>query len=248
MKSIFPKVGLDEVKDIRVVISKLLAELIGTMILTFFSCGSAQHTLLEESDIVRYSLTFGFTVATMAQVIGHVSGCHINPAVTIGLFVGRKIGLVLSVAYIVVQCIGAILGAAFLLAISTEISSPGRNDGLIPGITGFGKFGLNSGQAFCVEMFVTYVLILTVYAAAADEDNEVKGSPPLAIGLAITIGHLFAGPYTGPSMNPARSFGPALVANVWDGHWVYWLGPITGAIAGALTYQGLFRAKYFKKD
>merc|ERR1719351_580197 len=103
------------------------------MVLTFFSCGSAQHKLLEESDIVRYSLTFGFTVATMAQVIGHVSGCHINPAVTIGLFVGRKIGLVLSVAYIFAQCIGAILGAAFLLAIQTNYTNPSGDEHMIPG-------------------------------------------------------------------------------------------------------------------
>merc|ERR1712156_582763 len=87
----------------------------GTMILTFFSCGSA-HT----GDVVRYSLTFGFTVATMAQVIGHVSGCHINPAVTIGLFVGRKIGAIASVLYIIAQCVGATLGAAFLLAIQSQ--------------------------------------------------------------------------------------------------------------------------------
>merc|ERR1719158_2358501 len=197
------------------------------------------------ANIVRYSLTFGFTVATMAQCIGHVSGCHINPAVTVGLFVGRKIGLIASILYIIFQCIGALIGAALLLAVS-----PANREALhgssIPGVTQFSP-GLNAGQAFLIEFVITFVLVLTVYAAAADDGNEVKGSSPLAIGLAIAIGHLFAGPYTGPSMNPARSFGPALVAGLWDDHWVYWLGPIAGGIVAAITYQGLFRAKTFKK-
>jgi len=210
-----PKVGVKEAKDKRI-ICKLLAEMIGTMVLVFFSCGSAHNV---QSSVVRYSLTFGFTVATMAQTIGHVSGCHINPAVTIGLFVGRKIGLVASVLYIIFQCIGAVIGAALLLAIQTSQTQEGENNDAIPGITKLG-LGLSPGQGILVEFVVTFVLVLTVYAAAADEFNDVKGSAPLAIGLAITIGHLFAGPYTGPSMNPARSFGPAMVGGFHDNLWV----------------------------
>jgi len=236
-----PKLGLKEAKDKRI-IYKLLAEMIGTMILVFFSCGSA-HT----GDNVRYSLTFGFTVATMAQTIGHVSGCHINPAVTIGLFVGRKIGLVSSVLYIIFQCIGGVIGAALLLAIQTPKTQGVNATDPIPGITKLG-LDLTPGQGFLIEMVVTFVLVLTVYAAAADEGNEVKGSAPLAIGLAIAIGHLFAGPYTGPSMNPARSFGPAVVGGYLDNLWVYWVGPIAGGIVAAVTYQLAFQAKNFKDD
>ena len=236
-----PKLGLKEAKDKRIIF-KLLAEMLGTMVLVFFSCGSAQNI---ESSVVRYSLTFGFTVATMAQAIGHVSGCHINPAVTIGLFVGRKIGLVPSVLYIIAQCIGALIGAALLLAIQVEnVTHVG--DDAIPGITKLVP-GLGVGQGILIEFVITFVLIITVYAAAADEQNLVNGSAPLAIGLAITIGHLFAGPYTGPSMNPARSFGPAVVGNNFENHWVYWIGPILGGIAGALTYQLAFQAKNFKE-
>jgi len=185
-----PTLGLKEVKDKRIIF-KLLAEMIGTMVLVFFSCGSAENDAgmaNNGANIVRFSLTFGFAVATMAQCIGHVSGCHINPAVTLGLFVGRKIGLIASVLYIIFQCIGALIGAALLLAISPD----NRVGDPIPGITGFRSAGLNAGQAFLIEFVITFVLVLTVYAAAADDGNEVKGSAPLAIGLAIAIAHLFA--------------------------------------------------------
>ena len=232
-----PILGLKDVKD-KKIIFKLLAEMIGTMVLVFFSCGSAQ----AGTTVVRYSLTFGFTVATMAQCIGHVSGCHINPAVTIGLFVGRKIGLIASVLYVIAQCIGGVIGAALLLAIQ-----PAENNiaDKIPGITKLAT-GLSPAQGFLIEFVITFVLVLTVYAAAADDGNEVKGSPPLAIGLAITIGHLFAGPSTGPSMNPARSFGPAVVGNHFENLWVYWIGPICGGTFGAIVYQMSFQAKIFK--
>jgi len=241
-----PTLGLKEVKDKRIIF-KLLAEMIGTMVLVFFSCGSAENDAGMSNggaNIVRFSLTFGFTVATMAQCIGHVSGCHINPAVTLGLFVGRKIGLIASVLYIIFQCIGALIGAALLLAISpaNRVGDP------IPGITGFRGANLDAGQAFLIEFVITFVLVLTVYAAAADDGNEVKGSAPLAIGLAIAIAHLFAGPLTGPSMNPARSFGPAIVGGKTDDLWVYWIGPICGGVVGAITYLLAFQAKTFKED
>jgi len=241
-----PFVGLKEVKDKRIVF-KLLAEMIGTMVLVFFSCGSAESDkgmVGGAPNIVRYSLTFGFTVATMAQCIGHVSGCHINPAVTLGLFVGRKIGLVASILYIIFQCIGALIGAALLLAIQPQSTTR------IPGITSFNPQLTSPGQAFLVEFVITFVLLLTVYAAAADDGNEVKGSAPLAIGLAIGIAHLFAGPITGPSMNPARSFGPAVVGGGTglEQLWVYWLGPICGGVTGAITYLLAFQAKTFKED
>lgn len=242
-----PTLGLKEVKDKRIVF-KLLAEMIGTMVLVFFSCGSAENDGGMNgggANIVRFSLTFGFTVATMAQCIGHVSGCHINPAVTIGLLVGRKIGLIASLLYIIFQCIGALIGAALLLAVS-----PANREATlgfsIPGVTQFSP-GLNAGQAFLIEFVITFVLVLTAYAAAADDGNEVKGSPPLAIGLAIAIAHLFAGPLTGPSMNPARSFGPAIVSGITKDLWVYWLGPICGGVVGAITYLLAFQAKTFKE-
>lgn len=203
--------GENEVKNIKIVQS-LLAEMLGTMFLVLVGCGSCYDA---KGDFVRIALAFGVTVATIAQSIGHVSGCHINPAVTVGLFVGGKIGLVKGVLYIVVQCIGSLIGAGLLKAFI-----PGD----LQGTTGL--TGINVGQGIGIELFITFVLVLCVYA---------PGTTPLAIGLSISTCHLFAIPFTGSSMNPARSFGPAVVANVWANHWVYWVGPILGGIAAALT-------------
>merc|ERR1719336_2787284 len=193
----------------------------------------------QQAQFVRIALAFGLTVATLAQTIGHVSGCHINPAVTAGLITGAKVGLLKGLAYIVVQCIGGVLGGAILMAV-VPATVRGR-DGL--GTTTVNP-ALTSGQAFGVEFLITMVLVLVVFASAADDNNKdnVKGSAPLAIGLSITTCHLFAIPLTGSSMNPARSLGPSVVAGCWSNHWVYWLGPIAGGVAAALIYQLTFKA------
>jgi len=239
MSAILPYVGLNEVKEEwKECLKALLAEFLGTMILVLLACGACtQHG--KELDVVRIALAFGLTVATMAQSIGHISGCHINPGVTAGLMVGRKIGLIKGLLYIVVQSLGAIVGAALLMVLTGQESSESPSIGAV---------GLNAtvsaGAGFGIEFFITFVLVLVVYAAAADEDNagSVKGSAPLAIGFAISIGHLFAVPLTGAGMNPARSLGTAIVAGKLEHHWVYWAGPLLGGIAAGLIYQMVFRA------
>jgi len=236
MSAILPYVGLNEVKDEwRDCLKALLAEFVGTMLLVLLACGACTNHTEGNLDVVRIALAFGLTVATMAQSIGHISGCHINPGVTAGLLVGRKIGLIKGLLYIVVQCLGAIVGAALLMAVTglqTGIGEVGTNP------------NLNAGQGFAIEFFITFALVLVVYAAAADEDNSgsVKGSAPLAIGLAIAIGHLFAVPLTGAGMNPARSLGTAVITGAFANHWIYWVGPILGGIAAGLIYQMAFRA------
>lgn len=231
-----PYLGLDEVKGkLASVARSLLAEFLGTMFLVMVGCGSVLGAFAV--DIVRVALAFGVTVATMAQSIGHISGCHINPAVTAGLFVGTKIGLVKGLLYVVAQCVGAIVGAGLLRAfVPAQIADLGVTK-IHP--------TLNAGQGFGIEFFITFVLVLVVFASAADENNAdaVKGSAPLAIGLSITTCHLFAIPFTGSSMNPARSLGPAVILNSWANHWIYWLGPILGGMAAALVYQLVFKAE-----
>jgi len=234
--SIFPYVGLDEVKGKSNVMNTMrscAAEVIGTLFLVLIGCGSCYGT----PDFVRIALAFGVTVATMAQSIGHISGCHINPAVTAGLLVGRKIGLIKAAFYIVAQCLGAVIGAGLLKMVLPALQA-------FPGETKLSD-GVSAGQGFGVEFLITYVLILVVFGAAADENNSpsVKGSAPLAIGLSITTCHLFAIPFTGSSMNPARTFGPAAIQGAFENHWVYWFGPILGGIAAAITYQMILRAE-----
>lgn len=242
-KSVLPYLGVDEVKPIPSLLKSLLAETIGTMFLVLVGCGSCYN---HNGDFVRIALAFGVTVATMAASIGHISGCHINPAITVGLICGSKIGLIKGFLYIVVQCIGAIIGSGLTWGFMPA------NETKVPGQTVLGK-GVSMGQGFAIEFFITFVLVLVVYAVAADEENaaNVKGSAPLAIGLSITTCHLLAIPLTGSSMNPARSFGPAVVGaadTLWNQHWVYWFGPIFGGIAAALVYQLAFKAEPKKTE
>jgi len=232
-----PYVGVEETKQLQTVF-KLIAELIGTMFLVLVGCGSC-FKADGDAGYVRIALCFGVTVATIAQSIGHISGCHINPAVTLGLFFGGKIGLINSLLYIVVQCIGGLIGAALLKAFLGDLVDPAK---------GVGVTSLNDqisvGQGFGIEFFITFVLVLVVFASAADGNNSpnVKGSAPLAIGLSITTCHLFAIPLTGSSMNPARSFGSNIVFAKTENLWLYFLGPILGGITAALVYQLCFQA------
>jgi len=243
-----PYIGIAEIKEHGKLVQSLLAEFIGTLLLVFVACGSCMGgdqkepptQLDDQANIVRISLCFGITVATLAQTIGHVSGCHINPAVSLALIVGAKIGIVKGFLYIVFQCLGAICGAGILKGIvKTEIRGA---SGL--GLTNLGPH-VDVGEAIVVEMLITAVLAMVVFGAAADQFNSanVKGSAPLAIGLSITGCHLFAIPLTGSSMNPARSLGPAVILGNFENHWVYWVGPLLGGLIGALVYQLVFRVR-----
>ena len=246
--NLLPYPGLAEIQDKGAVLRSVLAECVGSLFLVLIGCGScmggdnteAGVQLDDQANYVRISLCFGITVATLAQTLGHVSGCHINPAVTLGLVVGRKIGMLKGSLYVGAQCVGAIAGAAILSAVVPAD---------VRGAAGLGMTSVASnvtlGQAVAVEMLITMVLVMVVFAAAADAINAatVKGSAPLAIGLSITTCHLFAVPLTGSSMNPARSLGPAVVLGQFDNHWVYWVGPLLGGVLAALFYQLVLRAR-----
>jgi len=239
-----PKLGLEDFKGagLKKTLRSCAAEAIGTLFLVLIGCGAC---LNHEKDFVRIALAFGVTVATMAQSIGHVSGCHINPAVTAGLLVGQKIGLVKALLYVVSQCLGAILGAGLLKVFyPSDISS--TSSGYL-GLTALSK--ISPGQGFGVEFFITFVLVLVVFGSAADDiaAKNTKGSAPLAIGLSITTCHLYAVPLTGASMNPARTFGPAVIAMNFTNHWVYWLGPILGGICASIVYNMILKAQEEKE-
>jgi len=220
----------------------ILAELLGTLLLVFIGCASCLDNWQKEAalgrgvTVVQISLTFGLAVATVVWCIAHVSGGHINPAVTAGMLIARKITVIRAIFYVIAQCAGAILGAGLL-----HLLHP--NDHLQDGLGNTGRDPkVRLDQAFGIELVITFVLVFTVFASCDKYRNDLGGSVPLTIGFSITVCHLFAIKYTGSSMNPARSFGPAVIANRWADHWLYWVGPISGCVLAALVYDLVFAA------
>ncbi|XP_007233079.3 aquaporin-4 [Astyanax mexicanus] len=184
-------------------------------------------------DLVLISLCFGLSIATLVQCFGHISGAHINPAVTTAMVATRKLSLAKGVFYLGAQCIGAVVGTAILYG----VTPPAVRGSL--GVTSVNA-GISTGHALVIELLITFELVFTVFATCDPKRSDLKGSAALAIGLSVCIGHLFAIPYTGASMNPARSFGPAVIMGHWENHWVYWVGPVIGAVLAGALYEYLF--------
>jgi MIP family channel proteins len=214
---------------------KVFAEFLGTMLLVVFGCGTA--VLLgggtTEAGLVGVSLAFGLVLLGLVYVIGGVSGCHVNPAVTIAMLINKKISLKDSVLYILSQFIGAIAGTGilYLLFKTSEIgvTALGQN--------GYTDIGLVAG--LIAEVILTFGFVLVIFGVTSSEKNSnIAG---VVIGLALTLVHLLGIRLTGTSVNPARSFGPALFigGEVLSQVWVFIVGPIIGGILAALTHKVL---------
>jgi aquaporin Z len=219
------------------------AEFIGTFWLVLGGCGSAVLAAgFPEVGIGLHgvSLAFGLTVLTMAYAIGHVSGCHLNPAVSIGLWAGGRFEAAQLVPYIASQVLGAVAAGGVLYLIASGAAGFDVSGGFAS--NGFGDhspggYGLRS--AFITEVVMTAMFLVIILGAT--DARAPKGFAPIAIGLGLTLIHLISIPVTNTSVNPARSTGTALFVGGWaiSQLWLFWVAPILGAIAGAITYRAV---------
>jgi aquaporin Z len=226
---------------------KLGAEFLGTFWLVFGGCGSAVLAAAYPElgiGFVGVSLAFGLTVLTMAYALGHVSGCHLNPAVTIGLWAGGRFPARDVLPYILAQVAGAIVAAGVLYAIAL-----GREDFDLAGglaANGFGEHspgGYSLASALIIEIVLTFGFLVVIMGAT--DRRAPAGFAPLAIGLALTLIHLISIPVTNTSVNPARSTGPAVFVGGWAAAqlWLFWLAPIAGGLLRGFAYRALIGEK-----
>jgi aquaporin Z len=205
------------------------AEFVGTFALVFVGVGA----IAVGAQLVGVAFAHGLAIAVMASAVGHISGGHFNPAVTVGFLVTRRIDPTLAGAYVAAQLLGAIVATLAL-----EALYPNALD-LDAGVPQLGP-GVSAGAGIGIEAILTFFLVWVVFATAADPRGAFKSIAGLAIGLTITLDILAGGPLTGAAMNPARSFGPALVLDDWDNFLVYWIGPLAGGGLAALIYELLY--------
>ena len=210
----------------------LIAEFIGTFALIFIGVGAiaADHITGGKLGLTGIALAHGLTIAVMATATGAVSGGHLNPAVTIGLFTVGKIDAPNAAGYVISQCLGAI-SAAFLIkmAVPAEaltavgMGTPALGEGITP------------GMGLVTEIVLTFFLVFVIYGTAVDKRAPKMGG--LFIGLTVALDILMGGPISGAAMNPARHLGPALLGGGLQNIWLYWLGPVAGAVLAAQIYK-----------
>ena len=209
------------------------AEFVGTFTLIFVGAGSIIAT--HGGNLTVIALAHGLAIGVMASAVGHISGGHFNPAITLGFLITRRIAPSLAVVYWSVQFAGAAAAAALLRWLYpvearrlTNLGSPSLGS------------GISHWQGLVIEIVLTFFLVWVVFATAADPGGTFKSIAGLAIGLTITLDVLMGGPLTGAAMNPARAFGPELLSRHWTDAWVWYAGPFVGAALAALVYDTLY--------
>jgi glycerol uptake facilitator protein len=225
-----------------------IAEALGTFALVFIGAGSicANYLLTGLAGnnpgvefgigVLGISIAFGLVVATMVYALGYISGCHINPAVTVAFWVTKRIEANKAIFYIGSQLAGAAAGGYLLGVLFPQAIAP-----IHLGVTYLGK-GVTVSQGIAMEFIITFLLVLVIFATAIDQ-RAPRGFAGLAIGVVILFGVMVGWPITGGSMNPARTFGPAVASGFFQNHLVYWVGPVLGGIAAGLLYEKVFAEK-----
>jgi len=222
---------------------KLVAEFIGTFTLIFIGVGSicADQYIHAATGgnlgLLGIAVAHGLAIGIMVSAVGHISGGHLNPAVTIGFWVTKRINTIQALFYWISQLLGATAAAYLIIAIVPE--TIWRPVGLgTPDLLSVADFTRWHGML--LETILTFFLVFVVFATAADAKGAFNKIAGFAIGLTITMDILFGGPFTGAAMNPARAFGPALAAHHWTNHGVYWVGPLFGGVVAGVLYDRLY--------
>lgn len=216
------------------VFRRYLGEAIGTAALVFIGAGAVMANVLTNGSvgIVGVALAFGFVILAMVYIFGPISGAHINPAITIAFWATGKTSLQDAIGYILFQLLGAFVAALALLLTFGDLVDVGA------GVTVLAE-GVTTGQGVFIEAVLTFFLMLAVLAFVQKKSSDFFHGGTV-IGLVIAMDILLGFGLTGGSMNPARTFGPAIVANLFTDHWVYWVGPIVGAVAAAFLWRWFY--------
>ena len=232
----------NSVKSVSEGMRQPVSEFIGAFLFVFFGVGAAGAAAFagvnSGSALVWVAIAHGIGITAAIMIFGRVSGAHLNPAVTVSALLVGKIGLLGALRYIAAQMLGAVVAVAAL-----------RGFGL-GGVENLGVHaltGIAEWQGLILEIILTFILVLTVFSTAMDK-RSLPIFAPLAIGLVVLAEHFVAAPLTGASMNPARSFGPALVNAAWADHWVYWIGPLIGGVLAAAVYAFIFAEDGERKE
>lgn len=220
-------------------IQKYAAEFIGTFVLVLMGCGSV--VLAGSIGLVGISFAFGLSLLAMFYAIGSISGCHINPAVSIAMFAAGKIGIRDTIAYIIAQCAGAISAAAtlFIIAIGNpkySLTSTGLGQN---GYAEASPAGFSMISCFIAEVVLTFIFLLVIFGSTSDK--APKGFAGISIGFSLVFIHLVGIPITGTSVNPARSLGPAIIVGgtALSQLWLFWVAPIIGALLASFVWRSL---------
>jgi aquaporin TIP len=222
--------------DVQDALRRGVAEFVGAFTLIFIGAGAAvAANQAHDSTLIGVAVANGIAIGVMVSAVGHISGGHFNPAITVGFLITRRIKPGLAVVYWVAQFGGAALAALLVRDLLPRTASQAVNLG-VPAL----GHGVNASSGFLLEAILTFFLVWLVFASAVDPRGTFKSIAGLAIGLTITIDVLFGGPFTGAAMNPARAFGPQLVGHHWSHAWVWYAGPILGAVVAVAVYELLY--------
>ncbi|KAG6384193.1 hypothetical protein SASPL_120499 [Salvia splendens] len=219
-------------------IKAYIAEFISTLLFVFAGVGSAiafnsltANAGLDPAGLVAIAVAHAFALFVAVSIAANISGGHVNPAVTFGLVVGGQLTVITGLFYWIAQLLGAVVGSYLLSFVTGGLAIP---------IHGVGA-GVGAIQGVVFEIIITFGLVYTVYATAVDPKKGSLGTiAPIAIGFVVGANILAAGPFSGGSMNPARSFGPAVASGDFTGHWIYWVGPLIGGGLAGLVYSNTY--------